>query len=179
MAEKKKKQSADAEREKLLRAAYDHTKLTPLHYGEKKYDGTPLRGHPGARVKDFWGKLKYDRSAIGTPVDPKVYEPLYPGAHRLTRRAHDASHPAIGYYGEPDLSALEFKDRAEFMTPRFDDVDESGFYYPERQFVPGMQRTPELRSEEFYPPPTINPKEQFEMGVIHRLLKLLEKDKKK
>ncbi len=173
MAEKKKKKSADAEREELLRAAYDHAKLAPLHYGKKQYDGTPLRGHPGARVKDFWGKLKYDRSAIGTPVDPKIYEPQYPG------RIHDAYHPAIGYYGEPDLSALEFKDRARYMLEGYNDIDETGYYYPERQFVPGMQRTPELRSEEFYPPPTTSPKEQFEMGVIHRLLKLLEKDKKK
>ena len=179
MAEKKKKQSADAEREELLRAAYDHAKLAPLYHGERSYDGTPLRGHPGTRAKDFFGKLKHDRSAIGTPVDPKVYGSGYPGPSRSRVMSHDASHPAIGYYGEPDLRGLNFKDRAEFMTPRFDDVDESGYYYPERQFVPGMQRTPELRSEEFYPSPTISPKEQFEMGVIHRLLKMLEKDKKK
>jgi|15BtaG_2_1085339.scaffolds.fasta_scaffold46095_1 hypothetical protein len=179
MTEKKKKQSADAEREELLRAAYDHTKLAPLYHGKKQYDGTPLRGHPGARVKDFWGKYKYDRSAIGTPVDPKIYGPGYPGPSRLTRLPYDANHPAIGYDGEPDLRRLQFKDRARYMLDGYNDINEDGYYYPERQFVPGMQRTPELRSEEFYPAPTISPKEQFEMGVIHRLLKMLEKDKKK
>jgi len=179
MAKKKKKQFSDAEREELLRAGYDHTKPAPLYHGEKSYDGTPLRGHPGARRRNFYGKLEHDRSAIGTPVDPKIYGPGYPGPSRLTRLPYDANHPAIGYDGEPDLRRLQLKDRKQYMVEGLNDVEESGYYYPERQFVPGMQRTPELRSDQFYPAPTISPEEQFEMGVIHRLLNMLEKDKKK
>ena len=174
--------------------------MTTLHY-DPWYEADLRRKK---RMRDEYIKQNpYDYQQRNRPP----FSPL--GAPIEDPRAHPiGSHPAEGYYGighydEQDGRNYTAEARADaswgrlnraqfeleqgphkYGSSRTEQYRPAGYYYDERTFVPGYQRTPELRSDQFYPTPTISHAEQealnaenanraFKQGVRNRLMTLM------
>ncbi len=124
----------------------------------------------------------YDRSPLGVLVDDPRTTTGFAHQRREVVGSNLNPSPAEGYYGE---IAPHHRRRAPMgigygPTPSWSDDK----FFRERTFVPGYQRTPELRTDQFYPTPTISHAEQeaidaenmtkrFESGVKNRLMRLM------
>lgn len=171
MAEKKKKQSADDERRALLqKAAAAEFVGPPLPERQMAspfaadYVNAPPGYEPAPTKPLDWYGQNYGK---GIAPFPQMLEKDY----LVPIETRQEAHPASRYYGQ-------------YPSPKIAPAMGS------RNFFPGLEQVPLRLFDEFYPPPTISNEEQeminrggserrIEIDVIHRLLKLLEKDKKK
>jgi len=125
----------------------------------------------------------YDPSPLGARVDDPRTTIGFPHQRREVIGSSLNPSPAEGYYGE---IAPRHRRRAGVGVgygPKFN-IKDGSESFRERTFVPGYQRTPELRTDQFYPTPTISHAEQeaidaenmtrkFERGVRNRLMGLM------
>ncbi len=133
---------------------------------------------------------------LGARVDPKTNRGDFvrDKGHPRYSPVEEQMHPAAGYYGETsrdDIIRARQSRPVSTIESGYDPVHlldpepQQDFRHrmPVRQFVPGHQRTPELMSSQFYPPPTISNEEQeiIDSGkddLSRAIMKALQESKK-